>query len=346
MGWACTTASSEGRGDPVADDVCSAICAPRWTHDGERGPDDQDALDAGVGGHGRRRPCARRLRRRRRRRGRRSAPGPAAHHDHRRVAPSDTTVAPPSDTTADTDRRHSATDDTAADTDATTGVADGGPFGLIDDVYQGPNDFTVDPADCPEDWDPTQGITDTEIKLFISLPEGRPVRRLRARRRRHPELLQLRQRPGGIDGRKITLDVQRRRLPARQDQEQRRRSARAPTSTPRSSAVLGTANNLAVWDETNDECMPQLFNGSGAPHWGDIDNHPWTTGHADRLLHRGQAVGASGCRTTTPTPRPLPPLRSTTTSARATSTASTEAIEGTGLDGRRPGVPRADGSRT
>ena len=32
--------------------------------------------------------------------------------------------------------------------------------------------------------------------------------------------------------------------------------------------VLGTANNLAVWDEVNDECMPQLFNATGRPELG------------------------------------------------------------------------------
>ena len=41
-----------------------------------------------------------------------------------------------------------------------------------------------------------------------------------------------------------------------------RRSAR--TSTRRSTTMLGTPNNLAIWDEINDECMPQLFNGTGA----------------------------------------------------------------------------------
>ena len=38
----------------------------------------------------------------------------------------------------------------------------------------GPNDFTLDPADCPEDWDPAQGITEEEIKFFISLPKAGP----------------------------------------------------------------------------------------------------------------------------------------------------------------------------
>ena len=42
--------------------------------------------------------------------------------------------------------------------------------------------------------------------------------------------------------------------------------------------VIGTPNNLAIWDTTNDECMPQLLNGTGAPQWGDVTNHPWTTG--------------------------------------------------------------------
>ena len=43
-------------------------------------------------------------------------------------------------------------------------------------------------------------------------------------------------------------------------------------------SVIGTPNNLAIWDTTNDECMPQLLNGTGAPQWGDVTNHPWTTG--------------------------------------------------------------------
>ena len=32
--------------------------------------------------------------------------------------------------------------------------------------------------------------------------------------------------------------------------------------------VLGTANNLAVWDKVNDECMPQLFNAHRRPELG------------------------------------------------------------------------------
>ena len=55
--------------------------------------------------------------------------------------------------------------------------------------------------------------------------------------------------------------------------------------------VIGTPNNLAVWDTLNDECMPQLLNGTGAPQWGDIVNHPWTTGMQLDYCVRGRPVG-------------------------------------------------------
>src|SRR5690349_9188904 len=42
-------------------------------------------------------------------------------------------------------------------------AASNADLGLIDDVYQGTSDFELDPADCPEDWDSKQGITDTSI---------------------------------------------------------------------------------------------------------------------------------------------------------------------------------------
>ncbi|MFT3851181.1 MAG: hypothetical protein QM733_00325 [Ilumatobacteraceae bacterium] len=42
--------------------------------------------------------------------------------------------------------------------------------------------------------------------------------------------------------------------------------------------TLGTASNQAIWDTTDDECMPQLRNGSAAARWGDVEGHPWTTG--------------------------------------------------------------------
>ncbi len=42
--------------------------------------------------------------------------------------------------------------------------------------------------------------------------------------------------------------------------------------------IIGTPNNFAVRDDLNALCVPQLFNGSGASAWGDVENYPWTMG--------------------------------------------------------------------
>ena len=41
--------------------------------------------------------------------------------------------------------------------------------------------------------------------------------------------------------------------------------------------VIGTANNLAIWDNLEEECVPNLFAGTGSPLWGDPE-HAWTIG--------------------------------------------------------------------
>ena len=42
--------------------------------------------------------------------------------------------------------------------------------------------------------------------------------------------------------------------------------------------VIGSANNLAVQEDLNAQCIPQLNASTGAPNWGDVENNPWTTG--------------------------------------------------------------------
>ena len=44
------------------------------------------------------------------------------------------------------------------------------------------------------------------------------------------------------------------------------------------SGIIGTANNEAVRDTLNSECIPQMLNLSGAPEWGDVAHYPWTSG--------------------------------------------------------------------
>ena len=42
--------------------------------------------------------------------------------------------------------------------------------------------------------------------------------------------------------------------------------------------MIGTANGLAVRDSLNRDCVPQLFNNSGDPRWGQAKQFPWSTG--------------------------------------------------------------------
>ncbi len=42
--------------------------------------------------------------------------------------------------------------------------------------------------------------------------------------------------------------------------------------------VIGSPNNLAIQDDLNAQCIPQLTASTGAPNWGEVDTNPWTTG--------------------------------------------------------------------
>jgi len=44
------------------------------------------------------------------------------------------------------------------------------------------------------------------------------------------------------------------------------------------SGIIGSADNAAVRDTLNDNCIPQLNALTGLPAWGDVANYPWTTG--------------------------------------------------------------------
>ncbi|MEO5899014.1 MAG: ABC transporter substrate-binding protein, partial [Ilumatobacteraceae bacterium] len=166
---------------------------------------------------------------------------------------------------------------------ATTGGAtattsgSGTPIGLIDGVYKGPTDFEIDPKDCPADWNPKQGITATEIDAFMSLPSAGAFAGFGLIADGYKSYLKVINDAGGVDGRQVVLDTkddgyQPAQTKANVDE------ALGANKYAAFTGVLGTANNLAIWDTTNDECMPQLLNATGAAQWGDVEGHPWTTG--------------------------------------------------------------------
>jgi branched-chain amino acid transport system substrate-binding protein len=145
------------------------------------------------------------------------------------------------------------------------------------DLYKGAGNFQVDLSKCPSDWDPNQGITDTEIRLFDSLPKSGPAAGFGLLADGAQSYFNMVNAAGGIGGRKIVVD-------SKDDAykpDQTKTNVDEAMQSGKYAALfttLGTPNNLGIWDSTNEECMPQLLNGTGAAQWGDVENHPWTTG--------------------------------------------------------------------
>jgi branched-chain amino acid transport system substrate-binding protein len=122
------------------------------------------------------------------------------------------------------------------------------------------------------------GISDDSIKLGGSYPLSGPASAYSSIEQGAQAHFKFVNANGGVDGRKIefvTLDdayeppkaVQNARRLIEQEQ------VFALFNT------LGTANNVAIWDYTNQQEVPQLFVATGGSLWGaDIEKHPWTTG--------------------------------------------------------------------
>jgi branched-chain amino acid transport system substrate-binding protein len=134
----------------------------------------------------------------------------------------------------------------------------------------------LDTSDCPSDWSDTAGITDSEIRLAISLAESGPFATfgpIDDGMRAYYDYLN---ETDPIDGKNIVL--------------QGRDDAYDPARTLSNveemltddvfafDHIVGSPQNFAVHDLLNEECVPQMLNGTGHPAWGDPANYPWTSG--------------------------------------------------------------------
>jgi hypothetical protein len=153
-------------------------------------------------------------------------------------------------------------DTAAGDTSTEEGgeAADGGEVSLDEEVEVA--EGTVLPLpDCPSDWDPEEGLTDTSIKLAMSLPESGPVAAL-----------------GGLDDGMRAWFAGMEPIDGRTFQLVSADAAYDPACTLSNTEeflateqpfaftdMIGTPNNLAIRDLLHDECVPQLFNSTGFP---------------------------------------------------------------------------------
>lgn len=157
------------------------------------------------------------------------------------------------------------------------GLADYGKDDNDENIYTGPGNFSVDLMSCPADWDINAGITDSEINLFTSMPHSGALAAYGYIGDGIVSYLKYVNENGGIDGRKINLDI----MDDQYQADLTRKNvddAVAANKYAASFSVLGSSNNGAVRDVMNSECMGQFLVASSEPRWGDPENYPWTTG--------------------------------------------------------------------
>ena len=129
-------------------------------------------------------------------------------------------------------------------------------------------------ADCPAEWENNTGLTDSQIRFGISLPQSGPAGGF-GTIAEGMSLYFSDQEP--IDGREVVIDARDDGyVPARTkvNVEEMIDAANLLGFV----GILGSPNNKAVHEELNDNCIPQLLNLTGLPQWGDPNNFPWTSG--------------------------------------------------------------------
>ncbi len=130
-------------------------------------------------------------------------------------------------------------------------------------------------SDCSGE--PTQGVTDDTIKIGSSFPQSGTYAAFSEISTGYQAYFDyVNEELGGIDGHQIEL------VTLDDAYEPGRTATNAQRLVQEEGVfalfnVIGTSNNTAIWDDLEDECVPNLFAGTGSPLWGDPD-HAWTIG--------------------------------------------------------------------
>ena len=157
-------------------------------------------------------------------------------------------------------------EDTGGDSDANEAAAEGTSDEFAEYLHL---------DDCTTDF--TQGVTDDSIKIGSSFPQSGTFAAFAEISTGYQAYFDyVNEELGGVDGRQIEFT-------ALDDGYEPGRTATNVQRLVNEDGVfalfnvIGTANNLAIWDSLDEDCVPNLYAGTGSPLWGD-PAHPWTIG--------------------------------------------------------------------
>lgn len=132
--------------------------------------------------------------------------------------------------------------------------------------------------ECPDDWDPFQGVDGDEIRIGQSLPQSGQLAAFGAVGAGVEMYFDHINATDPIDGKELVLV-------SRDDGYEAGRTVANVEEMIDADEIfmfahiIGTPNNLAVRPVTDEACVPQLWNSTGFPLWGDPANFPWTVGN-------------------------------------------------------------------
>jgi len=156
-------------------------------------------------------------------------------------------------------------------------------WGVSDDgkTLTGPEGFTIDMSKCPAGWNPTEGLSDTEIKVGHTTALSGTLADYGNIAKAMDAVFAYYNKQGAFkDSTGKTRNI---RLIVKDDGYDAARTIPLVDELIDSDKVfamwtLGSPNTLKTYDKLNQRCIPQPLSMSGHPAWGDPVNHPWTTG--------------------------------------------------------------------
>ena len=186
------------------------------------------------------------------------------------------TEAPADEAPADTE---APADEAPADTEA---PADEAPADVVSLALEGDvvvaAGTTLALDDCPDDWSATQGVDGDEIRIGQTLPQSGALAAFGAIGEGMAIYFDYINATDPVDGKDLVL------ISKDDGYEAGRAVANVEEMLDSDDIfamahVIGTPINFAIRPITDEACVPQLFNSSGFPFWGDPGNWPWTVGN-------------------------------------------------------------------